>query len=740
MTPKEYGKPGADRELSIGVISVLQKEIDKRVAARSALEERWLADLRLFHGVYDAETWAKIKEDDRSKIFINKVRVKTNALAAKLWDMLFPTDDLNWGIEATTVPHLTAEAKDAVERAKASQDGADGQAASQGAGAAGAQAIATAAATVAENMRAERAEAVKRAKAMQDQISDQLEQSGWPAQARMGILDACKLGMGVFKGPVVGEKKRRGWSKSTSEAAGSADYEMTFTADDRPTAKRIDPWNFYPDMSVSDIADGEGEFERHTMNRKQMRELGRRPGFDRDVIRGIIEKGSYSTDISHITNLRLISPEYGVADSDSFCVWEYSGPIEAKDLASLYAATGDDAGLDDVDEHDPLDELRVIVWFCAGEVLKVAPYPLDSGETLYSLFRIEPDEGTVFAKGMPAILSDVQAAINGAWRMILDHGGATAGPQIVIDKEQITPQDGDWAPHPFKVWWRDSTMSMGGAKPFDQFQVVSSLAEMMAIEQRLDRVMDDISGLPAFSEGDQGAGVTKTAQGMALLTSAGNTVYRKIVKHFDDDVPSTIIRRFYDWNMQFSKRPEIKGDQRIVARGSSVLLVREMHAQNLIAMADRYGQHPVFGPMLRDGGLPLMRQIVKAHMIKADEILLTDEEFKVMLTDMAKQAEEGDGGLEAAKMELEKDRIAFDREELGVKVELANMEADARRYVADKQHETAMMLAAEKANANETTAAFKDKTAAEDRAGKERTIAVEAAAARETGTSSGGSI
>ncbi|MFT6773586.1 MAG: hypothetical protein ACJA1L_001296 [Paracoccaceae bacterium] len=764
--PAKTGYADATR-LPSQVLSDLHSEVSRRVAGRVALEERWIEDLKQFHGIYDEDTQKKLNEAKRSQIFINHTRVKTNALAAKLSDMLFPTDDLNWGVTATPVPRLTKAAKEAEERALAAQQNAEQQqpapqqpapppspdagageaAAPMGAAAApmpaqgGAQALVEHAVSITEKLRLERVEAEKRASAMQDQIKDQLDEARWPAQARIGIMDACKLGIGVFKGPIVGAKRRRGWEVATGDRAGPAQYQMTWTPEDQPSVKRVDPWNFFPDMSVSNLEDGEGDFERHVMNRKALRALAREDGFNRDAIRRLIAGGKYTADISSMMRLRAISDEYAVVEKDTVCVWEYTGPVEARDLSALYGMVGDDEGLAETDAMDELDEVHAVIWFCGEEVLKVAPHPLDSGETIYSVFRIEPDEGTVFARGMPAILRDPQKAVNGAWRFVMDHGGAAAGPQVVVDKSQVTPEDGDWSPRPFKIWLRNGEMSLSNAKPFDQFQVNSALGEMLAIVDRLTKVLDEVSGNPAFAEGDQGAGVTKTAQGMALLTSAGNIVFRKIVKQFDDDVPATLIRRFVDWNMQFSDREEIKGDHTIIARGSSVLLVREMHAQNLIAMADRYGTHPVFGPMLRDGGLPLLRQIVKAHMLTADEILLTDDEFKKLLKDMAEQADEGaDGGLEQAKLEIEKDRLAFGREELDAKIQMANMEADARRYVADQQRETTMATTAEKSNVAEAAQGFKQQIAVDDRASKERALAVEAATAAKTGKNSGGSI
>ena len=86
------------------------------------------------------------------------------------------------------------------------------------------------------------------------------------------------------------------------------------------------------------------------------------------------------------------------------------------------------------------------------------------------------------------------------------------------------------------------------------------------------------------------------------------------------------IRRIYSWNMQFAKDESVKGDYNVDARGSSVLLVREVQSQNLMALALQFGGHPIFGPMTKHADL--YRKLVQANMIKADEVVKTDDEIR----------------------------------------------------------------------------------------------------------------
>ena len=96
------------------------------------------------------------------------------------------------------------------------------------------------------------------------------------------------------------------------------------------------------------------------------------------------------------------------------------------------------------------------------------------------------------------------------------------------------------------------------------------------------RFVDLETNISMLASGEQGA-TSKTAGGMSLLMNSVNVVFRRVVKNFDDGITTPAITRAYYYLMQFSNKEEIKGDYGVQARGSSVLLVREIQAQNLLA-------------------------------------------------------------------------------------------------------------------------------------------------------------
>ena len=240
----------------------------------------------------------------------------------------------------------------------------------------------------------------------------------------------------------------------------------------------------------------------------------------------------------------------------------------------------------------------------------------------------------MFGFGVPYLMRDSQKAINGAWRMTMNNAALSAQPQVVVDTSRVEPADGSWTFESGKVWLLKGAAVPGAGDPFQTFNIPNNQAELMAIINMARQFADDETSLPVIEQrGDEGQShVTRTALGMAMLMNAVNVVFRRVVKNFDDQMTVPNITRMFDWNMQFSRKDNIKGDFEVDARGSSVLLVREIQAQNLMVMASTFTNHPVLGPMTK--AAPLYRQTVAAYGLTPDDIVMTEEEIKA-----AQQAE-----------------------------------------------------------------------------------------------------
>ncbi len=191
----------------------------EQVRARAPIEERWIRNIAQYLGIYDAGRMAELNKADQSTAFVKLTRHKTNGWSARISDLLFPTDDRNWGIQPTPIPRLGGKAKEAQAAAIAKVAEANKAA---DAGDPTAEQIAAEAGEFAAQVRSYYAaieEAKRRAEWMERTIEDQLVESDYITQCRDVIEDGCKLGTGILKGPTTVQQIRPVWGRSRSPAA-----------------------------------------------------------------------------------------------------------------------------------------------------------------------------------------------------------------------------------------------------------------------------------------------------------------------------------------------------------------------------------------------------------------------------------------------------------------------------------------------------------------------------------------
>lgn len=683
-----------------GFIAKLETEASDRVRRRNPQERLWVQWIRQYWGRYDPDTEAALNADpDRSRVFINYTRAKTTAWAARLGDLLFPNDDRNWGLDPTPVPELTdqarqkvREAEDAKQRAEAATNehnamvdaGADPNAIAAKRQEAETHASALASAMAFDKeVRDLTAEAERRAKSMQREIDDQLTESRYPAVCRDVIDDACKLGVGILKGPLTSTKPRRRWEKIAAAQGtdGATDtYVLTIDSDPRPMFRRVNPWHFFPDPDAIDISDSDSTFERHLLSASKFKRWAKMLNWHPETVREILADGPVHTtsgDFQWLTELRLLEPSAENAFVNRYIVWEYHGPMEAEDIVTMLRRLGrdDDAeAFAEAIEDDPLTEHMVICYFSQGRLLKLEEYfPLDSGETLYSVFPFEKSESSILgAIGVPGLMTHEQSMLNSAVRMMQDNAALSVGPQIVIDKTQVEPENGSWKLAPRKVWKKKGQDIARDQAPFATYNIPMNQAQLQGIIELALRFIDDVISMPMIAQGEQGAHITQTSSGMSMLFNSANVIFRRVVKNWDDDLTTPSIRRAFDWNMQFNPKDEIKGDMQAVARGTSVLLVREVQSQQLMMIAQNWSAHPILGPAIKV--YEVMRMTLQALNINPDSILCTPEEFEARIK-AAAEASAGQESPEAIRAQAS--------------IEVAKISAQSRKEDAIAQREIA---------------------------------------------------
>lgn len=638
------------------------------IGKRQTIEQRWLEDLRQYNGTYDDEILAKLKAADSSMVYVNITRTKTRTAKSRIGDMLFPTDDRNWGLGLAPNPQLNQFL---------SNDEVVGKTPSG---------TPVTKADVAQHLHQEAQNGVE---AMQDVIEGQLAKAFYEANARESIHNACVVGTGVLKGPIVVGTKRRTWAVESDGTQHTRVLKEVL--DMAPTIEAVDPWNFFPDMAVTRMKDAKFVFERRYLHARDLKKLASDPSYLADNVKDVLKRGAKVSQISRNPTAEKRAAGYQnygdtaiQVDDDRYEVWEYHGPIDAVDLVASGILKDKDLG----GEYGDLNEVSGCVVFAGSVVIKVYLNPLETGDLPYSVFCWERDEACIFGYGVPYRMRNAQKIYNAAWRMLLDNAGLSVGGQIVVNKTLVQPEsDNDYRLKPRKVW----TTTKAGVSVheiFGLFEVPMHQQELQAIITIARMLADEETGISQLAEGDQGPHITKTVQGMAMLMNSTNAQTRDSIKVWDDDNTVPLIGRFLDWNMQNHEDENIKGEYEPIARGSAVLLAREVQSQNLMTLAFNFSANPVFAPMIK--AKKLFGKIVQSMHLTEDDIIKSDQE-------MAQDAEEAKNNPPQVPMEMQLEQmrqqfqVALKQMDVQTKAQLQQMQAQLREAELTHEQEIAAL-------------------------------------------------
>lgn len=650
--------------------AVLTRRRNEAIQARAAsgTERRWLDDLDSYQGrdantrrvdLMDTVSGTQVAQrrtandtttGKRSTVFVQLTRQKTNACAARAADMLFPTDDKNWGIKPTPVPELMDALKVGQNQPYTDpQTGqplphpnpdpqtpnADGSMPPPGAGQ-----LVTMADLASEQMQI----AQQKATAMEREIDDQLTECSYNGEGRKVLQDAAKLGSGVLKGPSVINRINKKWVKQTNPANPSQSVQMLQMIQEiRPQSYRVDPWNFYPDPTCGDDhQNGAYVFEREFMPGRVLAKMAKVPGYNWQAISMCLAEGPQHVHSSgtYTDNVRAgdLSYNQGNYQDKRFELWTYTGDIDRDDLETI--------GLTPPDNTESwLVTFSAVIVMCNNRIIKAMLNPLDTGDFPYDVFHWERVDLSPFGVGVPYLMRYAQRTLNAAWRAMLDNMALSSGPQIIMNRKSVTPADGNWELTARKLWFMQGD-SDDVQKAFYVFEVNSHQPEIEAVINLAMKFADEETSLPQIAQGEQGT-APDTVGGMSILMNSANTVLRRIVKQYDDEVTRPHIRRYYDWNMQYNEDEEIKGDFEVDARGSSVLIVRDQMAQGLVQVANlaKDPDYAVFVDKQK-----LFRKIVEAQHVTPDDVMNTPEQIEANLKAQSQAAPPPDPRIQAAQI------------------------------------------------------------------------------------------
>jgi|GEM_PF-539710 len=603
-----FSKPERNSDLMTSFGFRLKNQFAVNKAHRRPKELEWLESLRQNKGLYDPS----VRLDPlASKVYPKITRSKINIVLSRLHEMLFPEIDKNWEITPTPEPRISKEVVMQIAKALITVD----------------QQTREPKIPTKDDIRLGiKKYAKETCEKMSIVMDDQFTEMDYPEETKKVLRSGLMYGTGIMKGPMVGKRTKRRWQPAET----GFDYDEMVSSEEVPDLRFTRIWDWYPDMSVTEVDKMEGSFERHIMTKHDLRQLMKRDDFYPEMIEGFLKEhadGNY-VPLNWETDLAVIEMEAGTGKAGSTSVptqtGEGTGSTSNRQLGRKYEVLefwgyvdGPDLRACGLDIEDVEIEYAANIWLLGDRPIKAVLYPQALDQ--YKVFYYEKDETSLFGEGLARIMRHSQIAISAAARMVLDNAACVAGPQIEVNWNLMTADTDLNSFYPRKIWFREGRGIDAQYPALRVYNIDSHVDELLKIVEAFKQFGDEETTLPTWMIGQMVN--NETAQATSGRMATITVSIKDVVKNFDA-FTERIIRDMYAWNMDFNPRQDIKGDYLCKARGVSSLVMKEVRMQALAQLTTTMTEAEWDYIPRRE----FLQEKFKAHDIGIT--LLTEEEVK----------------------------------------------------------------------------------------------------------------
>ena len=212
------------------------------------------------------------------------------------------------------------------------------------------------------------------------------------------------------------------------------------------------------------------------------------------------------------------------------------------------------------------------MWLIGNQIVKAAlnPHPTGRKPLVWTSWR--KAAGALYGKALPEILADVEDALTGVWRHLLNNVALASGPQVVIDQEKLAPNYVASQLFPWKQWYVSRDQFSTGTRadgPITFHQPDSNAPLLVGVIQALEGTGDRVSGVPSYLAGntDTGKGAGDTASGFGILQGNAGKGIQQVSLHIDMDVLGPLIEMTHEYMLLMGHPAAMHGDVEIRAKG-----------------------------------------------------------------------------------------------------------------------------------------------------------------------------
>jgi hypothetical protein len=458
------------------------------------------------------------------------------------------------------------------------------------------------------------------AERMRQKIHDQFVEGGFYEALKNVVNNLTTYPSAIMKGPIFRMERTLKWV----EAEGN--YTPQVKIEPKMQFERVSPYDFFPSPDCTDGQDGY-IIERMKLSRKDLISLKGVPGYKDDEIDNVLKtyssgirfNESYDTTRDALENKSIFSPDNGADPGNVFDSLEFWGSVSGRILKEW----GMTKEIDDNLEYD--------IWaIMIGEyVIKAELNPDPLGERPYYITSYYKEPGVIWGSAIPESMEDTQDICNAVVRALVNNLALGSGPQAMVNTEALAPGEDITSMYPGKIWQYCDPDGKFGGNAIQFRDVPVNAQELLFVYEKMKMESDEQTGIPRYVYGsEQVGGGASTARGLSMLFNAANKSIKNVIANIDRDIIEPIVTYMYNWNMQNTDDPEIKGDIKVKALGTTALAIKEQ----LATMRQEFLNstlNPIDSQLIPpEGRLKILREQVKDLGMPEDSIIPSELEMK----------------------------------------------------------------------------------------------------------------
>lgn len=620
--------------------------------AKVNIDRRLLACLRARRGVYSAqELMTKQQAGGVNILWYDLTETKCRAASAWIREILLPTSgETPWDVQPSPIPDLPLPFKKSIVSKSIEQAQ---QVLMQIHDAGGAQLdreqFRETVREIGEKLRSEAEEKYKkaaeqRARRMKRVIMDRQAQGFWDKATDAFVEDFVTYPAAILHGPVYQRHQELAWGEG---------WKPEVRDVGRQCWRAVSPFDAYPAPGAETPQDG-NFIERMRFFRKDMHALKGLPGYRDDEIDAALK--DYSN--GHLEGWLWTESERQRLTQESLYMW--LSPPGVIDALNFYGSVPGWKlvmwGIEGVDYADLQREYEVNVLLCGKYVLyaSINPHPL--GQRPYRRACYDAIPGAFWGRAIPDLIETMQRFCNVLSCAMADNIAMSSGPMVWVHIDRLADGDQSLEIIPWKSWQlKDAGMGSGTNPGIGFFQANDNSEKLQKLLDVWELKADDACGIPRYTYGNeqlQGAAATATGLGM-LLNSAAKGL-RRAISNCDLNVIAPTVNDTFVNEMLYNPDTSIKGDNVIVPRGASAILIKDV-AQQRRMQALGMTANPIDMQIIGlEGRAQLLRETFES-MELGDGIVPSEEQLAKRQAEQAEQQQ----AMAMAEQQQEVDRMAM---------------------------------------------------------------------------------